>query len=123
MSVYNGSGADIGPNLCVMGDSSVADGIKLPAAIDSAIKGVTRSTIKNGEWGDIVVAGGSTVPIKNTGGIAKDARLMPQTDGTVATFSVSSGSNASLVGLANEAALTGEISEMQFVGPAVSRQG
>ncbi len=106
-----------------MDDSSVADGVKLPAAVDSPIKGITRNTIKDGEWGDIVVAAGSTIPVKNTGGIAKGARLMPQTNGTVATLSASAGTNVSLVGLANEAASTGEVSEMQFAGPAASRQG
>jgi predicted RecA/RadA family phage recombinase len=123
LSRFNGTNADIGANLVVMKDASYADGIKLPTGIDAPIEGVTMNVIKAGEWGDIVVAAGSIVPVKNTGGITAGDRLMPQTDGTVATFSASSGSNASVVGIAQYTAATGVVEEMLFTAPGASRQG
>lgn len=122
-SRYNGTPNEIGANLVVMKDPSTPDGIKLPTGIDAAIDGVTTAAIGPGEWGDIVVAGGSVVPMKNTGGVTAGDRLMPQTDGTVATFSVGAGSNASLVGVASRTAATGVVDEVVFVGPGISRQG
>jgi len=123
MSVLNDTGAEIGANLVVMDDPSTEGGIKLPTGIDAAIKGVTLRAIPDGEWGDIVVASGSTVPLKYAGNVTKGDRLMPQTDGRVAAFSVSAGSNASLCALANESGVANDIKEAQFTAPGVSRQG
>lgn len=124
-SKFNGTGSDIGASLCVMhDDSKEPDGVKLPAAADSPIVGVTGpSGIKNGEWGDVFVDAGGTVPVKNSGGVSAGERLMPNTDGTVSTFSATGGTNKSYVGIAKLDAATTVIEECMFAGPGQSRQG
>ena len=125
LSAYNGTGTDIAANLCVMvDDTNEPDGVKLPAAADSPIKGITGPEgIKNGEYGSIIVEAGAVCPIKNTSGVSAGDRLMPNTDGTVATFSATGGTNKSFVGIANKDAATLIADECTFAGPGQSRQG
>jgi hypothetical protein len=122
-SVYNGTGSDIAANLVVMKDASVASGVKLPAAADSAIEGVTLRAIPTGTWGDIVVAGGSTVPLTYGGAITRGLRLMPTTAGKVVELSAAAGANVSLVGTADEDGSSDDVREVTFSGPNISRQG
>ena len=123
LSRYNGTGSDIAANLVVMDDATTTDGIKLPAGIDSMILGATTRIIKAGEWGDIAAAPGSIIPLKNTGGVTKGDRLMPQTDGTVATWAASTGVNATVCGIAQETKATTLVGECQLAAPGTSRQG
>lgn len=123
-SVYNDSSSAIGAGLSVTADANGVDWVKLPAAALDPSVGITGPEgIPAKSWGSLIVAAGSKVPMKNTGGIAAGARLMHNTDGTVSTFSASGGTNKSLIGTCDVTAVDAATDECTFAGPGQTMQG
>lgn len=124
LSRYNGTGADIAAGVAVTADTTKTDGIKLPAANDDPIVGITTKVIKDGEWGDLIVLPGTIVPmVAEAGGVTVGDRLMPHTNGTAKTLAAAAGTNVSLLGIAMRTAAGGATFEVHFAGPFQSRQG
>lgn len=119
---YNATGSTIAEALVVSRGTSGTDKVVLPSAADAFALGVTVKAILDGEVGDIQTRGKAI--LTGSTSITAGARLMVGTDGKVATWSQSGGTNAAVIGVADQdCSGDGVQFEATLTGPGGSRQG
>lgn len=110
-SGINKTGATIGAGLMVMLDGTNADGVKLPASIDSVQYGVTLHDIAVNAVGDVQIRGmavgvaGDTITMGARLGMSDAGKLIPVASGKA------------FVGIAKQAAADKDLFEFELTGP------
>lgn len=113
ISGYNGTGVDIAAGIFVTGTE---DAITLPAATTDPILGVTRSIVKAGQRGPVMLRGKAIVTA-GVGGTTVKVRVMPEAaTGKAAIWS----SGNSVGGIARTTVIADAQTEVELLGPGAT---
>lgn len=114
-SVYNNGTVAIGPNLCLVGDSTADRAARLPtlAEVVTQFMGISRDKIEAKSYGGVAATPGDTAVLIASGAVARGDTVKVQT--TASNFGKGSTwttGAAQIVGIARTAAADGETFEV-----------